>query len=159
MKINKNIILSFAFLLMMGPAYASACYTQSEAQAEQGIRIQSELMVIGLNCTHISGASLYAEYKNFNETHGNLIAEYEARLIDYYKRKGAEKPEKELHTLRTSIANNISSEAARMRPDIFCHEYAKRLSAVAAMDHEALEEWASQMFTSHPVSQPVCTDE
>ena len=30
------------------------CYTHEEAEAEQGIRIHSELMVIALNCQHMT---------------------------------------------------------------------------------------------------------
>ena len=37
--------------------YAGACYSRKEAEAEQGIRIHSELMVIGLNCAHMADAN------------------------------------------------------------------------------------------------------
>ena len=54
---------------------AASCYTMEEAEAEQGIRIHSELMVIGLNCQHMKfsdGTNLYLEYREFTKEHENL---------------------------------------------------------------------------------------
>lgn len=46
-------ILFLVSLAIPGHVFA-ACYTSAEAEAEQAIRLHSELLVIGLNCRHFS---------------------------------------------------------------------------------------------------------
>ncbi len=151
-------------ILVFGAAgYASAetrsCYSLSEAEAEQGIRIHSELMVIGLNCQHMNPGgkeNLYTQYRHFSNRYSDLIAGYENTLINYFKRAGHPNPVASLNFLRTSFANKISKDAAVMRPDLFCRRYSPRISQVSMMNRQELQKWASTFFPSHPVSQPLC---
>lgn len=160
-----------AFMIFWAPAsplYAAnlagsevkACYSAREAEAEQGIRIHSELMVIGLNCQHMArgggNQNLYLSYRDFTSRHKRLFQDYERLLLNYFERGGASNPEAALNTLRTSFANKISTDAAQMRPDMFCKRYAPRIIKVEDMDHEGLRKWASTFFPSHPVSRPIC---
>lgn len=141
------------------PAFAAVCYTANEAEAEQGIRIHSELMVIGLNCQHMTPKgqkNFYHQYKEFTAAHGKLFAAYETMLINYYSRAGAKNPEGSLNQLRTQFANKISGDAAKMRPDLFCSYYAPRIPKAAAMTDAQVRQWASTFFQSHPVSAPIC---
>lgn len=157
----KRTILPLLFLLLMGavPAWASSCYSRAEAEAEQGLRIHSELMVIGLNCQKMrfrDGTNLYGEYSKFTRNNIDIFAGYEDKLLAYYTKRGDANPEATLNTLRTVLANNISNSAARMKPDQFCNRYAGRIFQVAAMDPAALRKWASTIYPSHPLSEPIC---
>ncbi len=137
----------------------AACYSPAQAEAEQGIRIHSELMVIGLNCQQIGmrhGINLYGQYREFTAKHGDLFAQYESILLDYFSKSGEQKPEASLNTLRTTYANKISNEAANMRPDVFCSNYAERILKTADLDNNAVRKWASTPYQNHPVSQPLC---
>lgn len=141
------------------PAHASNCYQAKEAEAEQGIRIHSELMVIGLNCQHkyqSKGRNLYMQYRDFTDRHANLFSTYEGIILNYFKRTDIDDPEAHLNSLRTSYANKISIEAAKMRPDMFCQVYAPRITKAADMDKGDLRRWAATVFNSNPVSQPLC---
>ena len=154
--------LFFCVSLFQNVAMANSCYDRREAEAEQGIRIHSELMVIGLNCAHMAdanGNNLYLEHKKFTEKHESLFATYEKIMMDYMRKNGNKSPEKELHTLRTEFANKISKDAAEMRPDLFCKSYAPRIEKVTNMDHLTLRKWAAMSFDGHPVSQPLCSSE
>lgn len=139
---------------------ATSCYTMAEAEAEQGIRIHSELMVIGLNCQHLArgdgGKNLYQQYSEFTAQNVNLFAGYESRLMDYFHRAGYADPEAKLNELRTVLANTISLDAAKMRPDLFCYKYAPRISTAAKMNQTAIQRWAATFYPSHPVSRPIC---
>lgn len=54
----KYFMLAFILLgLTSASSFAASCYRAGEAEAEQGIRIHSELMVIGLNCQHMATAN------------------------------------------------------------------------------------------------------
>ena len=151
------VVISVTFLST--DAKASGCYSALEAEAEQGIRIHSELMVIGLNCQHMGarqGMNLYSEYRQFTADHGGLFAKYEEILMSYFRRNGGGKPEASLNTLRTKFANKISNDVAAMRPDVFCSKYAPRIQKASAMDQNAVRRWAATIYASHPVSKPLC---
>lgn len=143
------------------PALAHAdCYSDAEAEAEQGIRIHSELMVIGLNCTHMgarAGINLYGQYRQFSADHGELFATYEKILFKHFQKENNPNPEAAMNTLRTSFANKISKDAAGMRPDIFCSKYAPRVMRAAEMSRDDIREWAATIYPNHPVSKPLCT--
>ncbi|PJB71772.1 MAG: hypothetical protein CO093_04490 [Alphaproteobacteria bacterium CG_4_9_14_3_um_filter_47_13] len=157
----KQILLSFLILVFgAGASFAaSTCYTRAEAEAEQGLRIHSELMVIGLNCIKMNlndGTNLYRRYNEFTKENIDIFSGYEGRMLEYFKRRGDKNPEASLNTLRTLMANNISNSAARMRPDQFCNRYAGRIFKASSMDHDTLKKWASTIYPSHPVSNPIC---
>jgi hypothetical protein len=137
------------------------CYTATEAEAEQGIRIHSELMVIGLNCQHRTPPdqkNYYTQYKEFTAKNGDLFAAYERALVGYYTRAGEQNPEGALNQLRTQFANKISGDVAKMRPDLFCEYYAPRVPKAAAMGTADIRKWANTFFRSHPLTQPICAN-
>ena len=148
------------FLTLSVPAFAAdQCYHAAEAEAEQGIRIHSELMVIGLNCQHMglrAGHNLYGQYRAFTAEHADLFAEYEDTLMAFFREYSDEEPEKALNALRTKYANKISEDVAKMRPDVFCARYAPRITKAATFSDENLREWAGTHYEAHPVSLPLC---
>lgn len=136
---------------------SGVCYTAKEFEAEQGIRIHSELMVIGLTCMKMpQGTQMYLKYKDFTEKNKKLIVQYENEIIGHYRREGAEKPEKKLHTLRTTLANQISQRAVSMSVSSFCQRFSPRIDQALAMDKEKLRRWAQQPWPGSPTSRPVC---
>ncbi len=156
-----NFILFFSALcLFVNPASAARmCYSAQEAEAEQGIRIHSELMVIGLNCQHIPALSkknVYLQYRQMTTEHGDLFGRYEDILLKHYKKEGIVNPESNINLLRTRFANKISNDAAGMRPDIFCLNYVPRIQQAVQMNRQQLRTWAATIFPSHPVSRPLC---
>jgi hypothetical protein len=157
----KNIIIFLAVIFFSSPSFSSSCYSMKEAEAEQGIRIHSELMVIGLNCQHLwpkNQKNLYLQYKEFTNEHSGLFSGYENTLIRFYRKAGKGSPEKALHELRTDFANKISKDAAVMRPDAFCQTYAPRIPKAAKMDEPGIRKWASTIFPGHPVSHTICAN-
>lgn len=135
------------------------CYTPLEAEAEQGIRIHSELMVISLNCQHLTPKgqeNLYSQFRKFTAKNAALFSTYEMLLIKHFKKRGDGNPELEMHTLRTKYANKISKDAAVMRPDAFCAAYMPRIQKAATMDDAALHKWASTFFPGFGPSKPMC---
>lgn len=153
------ILIALLAVLVPSVSFAASCYSKSEAEAEQGIRIHSELMIIGLNCQHMGqriGMNLYGDYRIFTARHGNLFANYEQSLLDFFRRRGDAKPEASLNTLRTGFANKISEDVASMRPDVFCASYAQRMEHIKNMSEKQLRDWASTPFQGHPVSYPIC---
>lgn len=153
------VLVFLMFLIVPATVQANSCYSNLEAEAEQGVRIHSELMVIGLNCQHMGkreGMNLYGDYRSFTARHANLFAKYEEILMNYFSANGDSNPEASLNTLRTQFANKISKDAASMRPDVFCSRYAPRITKAVAMNQTDIRKWAATIYPSHPVSHPVC---
>lgn len=152
-----RVFILLLALLLPSTAFAQ-CYTQAEVEAEQGLRIHSELMVISLNCQHINHANgnLYFQYKDFTRQHQGLIAQYEQTMKTYFQRAGYANPESSINDLRTKLANKISTDAAQMKPNIFCGHYGARIQQALQMDQAKLRRWAATVFPSHPVSRPIC---
>lgn len=156
-----GVMVFVALMLAMPMAQAAGknCYTQAEAEAEQAIRIHSELMVIGLNCQHMTPAgqkNLYQAYREFTDKNVGLFSAYETTLLNYFKRTGARDAEAEINSLRTAFANKISLDAAKMRPDLFCNHYMPRIQKASVMGRNDIQKWAATFFPSHPVSHPIC---
>lgn len=148
-------------LLVIQTAWAGSCYNMREAEAEQGIRIHSELMVIGLNCQHIyksHGKNLYRAYREFTNEHADLISQYETTLLDHYRSAGHNRPEKKLDNLRTRYANKIADDAARMQINRFCSKYAPRIPRVADYTRSDIRQWASTFYSKDPVTKPICNN-
>lgn len=140
--------------LLLGAFTAPAgatCYSQAQAEADQGLRIHSELMVIGLNCMGImKDPTLYSRYQRFTKQNHDLIDMWERTMISHL---GGEKA---FHDYRTQIANKVAADAARMRPDVFCHNHASRMNKALAMNRGDLQRWASMSFSGVAHSKPLC---
>ncbi len=104
-----------------------------------------------------AGINLYNQYRQFTADHGDLFASYEAILLKYFRDHGSANPEADINALRTTYANKVSKDAASMRPDIFCSQYAPRVIQASTMNRQSLREWAATIYPSHPVSHPLCT--
>lgn len=162
MKKITSLMMVMASVLMLDiqPVKAQECYSKAEAEAEQGLRIHSELMVIGLNCQHMGarkGMNLYSQYRQFTADHADLFSTYEKIMMKYFKQNGIENPKRQLDTLRTDFGNKISNDVAAMRPDVFCSRYAPRVIKASTMDKTDLRQWAATIYPEHPVSKPVCS--
>ncbi len=155
------LALLLALTLSTGAQAATGtCYNAKEFEAEQGLRIHSELMVIGLTCMRMpqGGPQLYMKYQSFTQKNKSLIGQYENELISYYRRTGAAKPEIKLHTLRTTLANQISQHAISMSTVSFCKQFTPRMDQALAMDNSKIRRWAQRPWQGSPTSAPICTE-
>lgn len=158
----KKVLSALVVLLCIStaaPAAGPTCYSASEMEAEQGLRIHSELMVIGLTCLRMptGGPQLYSKYQTFTKKNQGLITGYENDIISYYRRTGMPNPEGKLHTLRTQLANEISQHAITMSVSSFCRNYGGRIDRALAMDNGKLRRWAQHSWSATTTSKPSCT--
>jgi hypothetical protein len=155
---EKRIATGSLFLALCFVAVrAEACYSAREFEAEQGLRIHSELMVIGLTCIKMpEGDGLYRKYQSFTAKHAVLLSAYESDLLAYYKRQGEAAPDRKLHTLRTNLANEISQHAVSMSTLSFCRKFSSHLDAALGMDQAKLRRWALNARSGQPTAEPAC---
>ncbi len=155
----KKAILSAALaLLFASVAPASACYNALQFEAEQGLRIHSELMVIGLTCMKMPGGrEIYDEYQEFDVNNASLMEDYSEILLHHYRNEGVRNPQKKLDKLRTDMANNISRMAIDMSTLTFCQKYASHVSRGAEMSPGTVRRWAEQVWPGTTTSEPRCS--
>ncbi|MCI5059460.1 MAG: hypothetical protein MRY79_00145 [Alphaproteobacteria bacterium] len=156
-----SLLLFVALLIVMSsPSWAAGCYSAAEAEAEQGIRIHSELMVIGLNCQHMTPrgwTNFYQQYREITNRHAGLFSGYEQTMVNYFKRNGSGGgAERKVHDMRTSFSNKVSADIARMRPDVFCATYSPRIPQTAKMSRGEIQQWAASTATGQRLSKPLC---
>ena len=157
----KQYVASLAFIVFLGinPAYAmkEKCYKIPQFEAEQGLRIHSELLVISLTCQKTPGyADLYSKYQRFTDKNKLLLSDYENRLINFFKSSGSINPSKQLHTLRTNLANEISQHAINMSVTSFCNYFGKRVDKALNMNKKTLQRWARQIWEEQNTSHKLC---
>ena len=152
-----SILLLMVLVFTSSQAQARTCYSKYEKEAEQGLRIHSELMVIGLTCLKAKGGKdLYHRYQLFTAKHAPLLEGYENTLINFYRRGGHAKPEKSLHKLRTDLGNEISHHAVRMGTTNFCNHFSGRIDQALEMPRKKLRRWAQQDWNKQKNTHSVC---
>jgi len=147
------VVVAFA-----SPAFAKSCYSAAELEAEQGLRIHSELMVIALNCQAAKGntTNLYQKYEEFTQRHEAMLGRYEDTIMEVFRREGVANPEPALNDFRTALANRIAKESVRLQTNVFCKSYGPLVTRAHAMNEAALRTWAQTVFEGYPLSRPVC---
>ena len=126
-------------------------------EAEQGLRIHSELMIIALNCMHLAhGEARNHEYEQFTQKNLGLIKNYEETMRGVFRAEGKGDGEKELNTFRTALANRIANEAVRLQPNVFCNAYSGRITQANGMDQPHFRKWAQTVFPGYPITHDIC---
>lgn len=114
-------------LVVMGsnPALAGQqCYATPEVEAEQLLRLHSQLMVVAITCrTDSQGLPLVSAYTSF--TKGNIASLHHAEEVMklYYKRTHGGDGVAELDQLRTRLGNEYGKKIADLSAPIFCQMY------------------------------------
>lgn len=153
-----RILLTLVFtVLFAGAAAAENCYNADQLEAEQGLRIHTELMNIALNCQHLAavGTVLTKQYEQFTARNNGLIQGYEDTMRAFYAGEGAN-PEKALNTFRTMMANRIAQDAVRLQPNVFCKAYGDRIVQANAMSRPQFRKWAQTVFPGYPITRKIC---
>ncbi|MDD3370610.1 MAG: hypothetical protein PHE27_02165 [Alphaproteobacteria bacterium] len=114
------------------PAFAAtACYSPKQVQAEQLLRLHSEMMVIAVTCRQASdGRSLSRAYTGFTRKNVQLIKSAEDTLVAYYKKQKGD-PVDRLDKLRTKLANEYGQKVAEVSAPAFCAQNRDRVYAWA----------------------------
>jgi hypothetical protein len=115
-------LFSFASIV---PAFAgNACYTPEEMQAEQLLRLHSELMVIMVTChTGSQGEDLITAYTGFTRANIGVLHAAEKTMMDYYSMNYSGDATARLDSLRTKLGNEYGQKSADISAPVFCSRY------------------------------------
>ncbi|MDX2028757.1 MAG: hypothetical protein SFW62_09000 [Alphaproteobacteria bacterium] len=145
-------------LLVSPPLLAApACYSIAELEAEQTLRLHSELMVITVTCRSGSkGQNLVPAYTGFTRAHIQALQEAEQTMINYYVRDG-KGGIAQLDKLRTKLGNEFGQKSADMSAPAFCAKYRDRVLAFYSGDAEKLEEEVQAMVAHEDSYGQLCS--
>ncbi len=142
------------------PAAAKTpCYTQAEAEAEQAIRLHTEMMVVGLTCAAMNpatGPSLFAQYKEFTLRHKDEIGRWEKALIGHFKRHAKGNPTRHFDTYRTRLANEMSQRAIALTTPVFCDSHVPVVAKAGALSTDELKRLVKAEDTIRLTVAPRC---
>ncbi|MDD5586096.1 MAG: hypothetical protein PHY92_03950 [Alphaproteobacteria bacterium] len=158
---KNGIMLALASLLFVLAApsaslAAAHCYSPTEVEAEQLLRLHSELMVITVTC-HVSstGQDLVGAYTGFTRNNIGPLHEAEQTMISYYKKAYGGKGIDKLDRLRTQLANEYGQEIADVSAPAFCKAKRDKVIALHKADSGALH--GEVMTISARTFDPPCS--
>ncbi len=144
-----------ALFFFSGMAQAGECYTPDEFEAEQGLRLHTDLEVIMLTCKYDGyRRPLKDSYAVFLKKYSKQIHKWENTIARAYASSGGSRGEV-IDNFRTSLANQKSHESSAMNPRQFCIAYANWVPAVAAWSPDQVMNYVRTPDTARqPRKQP-----
>jgi hypothetical protein len=155
-----KLFISFflSVLLFTTPALAGpACYSPAELEAEQLLRLHSELMVITVTCrTGSQGEDLVSAYTTFTKFNIKKLHDAEQTMIRYYEAHGAGNGIEHLDKLRTKLGNEYGQKSANMSAPLFCKEYRDKVLVYCHILPNQLSDEVQRMCTAERSYVPPC---
>jgi len=149
--------LMFCALLLPNLAQAATCYPAAVQEAEQLVRLHSELMVVTLSCrTTSDGTPLPPAYRQFTVTYLEKIKEAERLLMDWHRQHEGGNGTAKLDRMRTEFGNEYSRRLAQMSPPTFCDQYRNYVVKAASFTPDDLKTTLYKMRADYHGRVPAC---
>lgn len=156
MKYSALLMLALSLCVPGTAGAAGSCYDAEQQEAEQLVRLHSELMVITLSCrTAADGTSLVPAYQKFTQSNLQRIKDAEQSLMSWHRGHGGS-GEAKLDRIRTNFHNEYSIRLAEMSPAAFCTAYRDEVVKMAALNAPALTQTLDKMAVSYRGAVPGC---
>ncbi len=141
--ISGRFVALAAFMCLLalpGPSMAAGrCYSLDEIDAENVLRLHSELMVITVTCHQGShGEDLVKAYTGFTQNNIDRIRDAEQTMVAYYKGAYGGKGVDKLDKLRTQLANEYGQQIANVSAPQFCAEKRDKVLVLYGASPEAV---------------------
>ncbi|MGH7046109.1 MAG: hypothetical protein ACREE2_06930 [Stellaceae bacterium] len=125
------------------------CYSATDMEAEQAIRLQTNLMVISSACRD----TVYGEFRARNK---DAIMRYQRIMIAHFRRAGARNAQSEFDSWDTSLANEISLAEGAEPTMVVCQKAANLLRMASTLDAQGLHNYAVAQAASPAEIHPRC---
>lgn len=116
------------------------CFQPAEAEADQAIQYQTELMVLADACKDKA-------YIGFTERNRDAIVAYQHAMIEHFRRGSGKKAEAVFESYLTHLANAEALRAAQQPVAAFCADGAKRLDVAKSIAPEGFRRFAADRAT------------
>lgn len=134
-----------------------ACYSQAEYDAEQAVRLHTELMVIGLTCNAIEAdRKLFSKYQQFTTKNRASLMNWEKVLIGHFSEAGKGNPTRKFDDFRTVVANEIAQRSALLTPPVFCQTHSDIVDRALSLSESDLKRYLSSEKADEIGLAPPC---
>jgi hypothetical protein len=158
----RNLMLILCLLMMGAPwspvqaASNEGCYSNEEFEAEQGLRLHTDLEVVMLTCKYDGYRTpLRDHYAKFLKKNSVSIQRWEGIIARTYARAGGARNEV-IDNFRTMLANQKSGEAGRITPRQFCIKYANWVPVAASWNANQVSQYIRNINPEFPPKKPLC---
>jgi hypothetical protein len=135
----------------------SACYSAAEYDAEQAVRLHTELMVIGLTCNAIEAdRKLFAKYQQFTTKNRTSLLNWEKILIGHFGQTGKSNPTRQFDDFRTVAANEVAQRSALLTPPVFCQTHSDIVDQALSLSDSDLKRYLSEGKSDEIGIAPPC---
>ena len=146
-----STVLAVLCLVVGATAATQECLRPAEAEAEQAIRFQTELMVVSETCHE----QIYPHFLHRNRI---ALAEYQKRMIERYRRTGAARPKANLDTYMTGLANETALRVSAEPVEVLCREQADFLATADALDVKKFRRYIAKQAVERDAEHRRCTE-
>lgn len=137
---------------------AQSCFSSDLVNAEQIVRLHSELMVVMLTCRQShDGRSLRTAYSNFTNKNLKYIREAEQGMMAFYREEGVANPEGKVDKMRTVLANEYAQQAADESLARFCERRADKVVQAATWSTTQLQSELETLAARYSTDVPSCS--
>ena len=134
-----------------------ACYSAAEYDAEQAVRLHTELMVIGLTCNAIEAdRKLFSKYQQFTTKNRTLLMNWEKVLIGHFRETDKGNPTRRFDDFRTVVATEIAPRSALLTPPVFCQTHSNIVDQALALSESDLKRFLSESKSNEIGVAPPC---
>jgi hypothetical protein len=134
-----------------------ACYSAAEYDAEQAVRLHTELMVIGLTCNAIEAdRKLFAKYQQFTTKNRTSLLNWEKILIGHFGQTGKSNPTRQFDDFRTVVANEVAQRSALLTPPVFCQTHSDIVDKALSLSDAELKRYVSEGKSGEIGIAPPC---
>jgi type 1 fimbria pilin len=130
-----------AILLLGSAVWAAAatpqCLRPGEAEADQAIRFQTELMVVSDTC----GAQTYTRFARRNR---DILVHYQEQVIERFRRAGSAHAEERFDAYLTRLANEVSLRVGAEPVAEMCRDAQPLLATADALQGDSLRHYIAE---------------
>jgi hypothetical protein len=140
----KKIIISAGLAAMVtSPVYAQSCAVTPVHASAKVRELQSVLMVGALQCRHLAGSTVIADYNRFISAHKAALQNHNGALRAHFVRASGKTGMNDFDSFTTRLANAHAQSASSAG---FCAMVGQLVQTAAEVASEHLPHFAVQMM-------------
>ncbi len=137
---------------------SNACVNEDLINAEQFVRLHTEMMVAGLTCAAaFHDQATFGAYQNFTAAHADRIRRVQTQVGNFLARNQRGNGARLFDTYRTEMANDESQVVIAMSPNEYCRAMRDQYYQVAQLNAQQLDTYLTDAVQRTRGGYRVCS--
>jgi hypothetical protein len=153
MRIMKTGVLAMLLAGSVSVAQAATCFRSDEVEADQAVRVQTQIMVLSDSCHSDS-------YGAFRQHIGTTLAAYQQKVIGHFRRDGASArgADNAFDTFITALANKMALAYGREPVGSLCSRSATFLAQAGHFSRDDFVHYVGEQAAANRNTYTICKD-